>query len=201
MWYICWPLSAQHITWLSLMPRREHITAKTWHKNKSTNTRHTEQHSILQSGIKIFENYKHTRGKKSIMALCCFNRSHICISNRVNTTTMCVFSYFCIVVCDGPIPAGWSRDTVRARDNDKCNVWVHSFHCPRAPSLSGHLTVDIRYCQWGPDNCPTWTSSLDDTVQTLTIHITMLISQLYLSTYRRCNPTVHFYLFSCSYHN
>ena len=112
MWYICWPLSAQHITWLSLMPRREHITAKTWHKNKSTNTRHTEQHSILQSGIKIFENYKHTRGKKSIMALCCFNRSHICISNRVNTTTMCIFLflYHCCV--------WWAHSS-----------WLEPWHC------------------------------------------------------------------------
>lgn len=67
-----------------------------------------------------------------------------------------------------------------------------------APSYSPdiwQLISDIVSERPGPiaDNCPTRTSSLYDTVQTLTIH-----TELYLSTYRR-NPTVHFYLFSSSY--
>ena len=130
------------------------------------------------------------------MALCCFNRGHIYISNRENTTIFyprlcCLFLYCCEM--DSFQLVG--SVTPRARDNDKCNVWGHSFHCPAPALLSGHLTVDIRYCQReARAHCPTWSPSLHDTVQTLTIH-----TEPYLSTYHR-NPTVHFYLFSSSYH-
>ena len=100
-----------------------------------------------------------------------------------------------VLLWDGLIPAGWSRDT------ESTGQWQVQCMRPFIP-LSGPGPALGTFDSWyqilsereARAHCPTWTPSLHDTVQTLTIH-----TEPYLSTYHR-NPTVHFYLFSSSYH-
>lgn len=186
------------------------ITAKTWHKNKSTNTRHiaTFNSPVGDKNIwKLQTILKHSAVRRV------FNGSvllkpwqHLYFQSGKHNTFFfpCIqdAAYFCILLCVmgsfqlvGAMTL-WEHGTMTSAMYEP----IHSIVPALAPAPSyspdiWQLISDIVSERPGPiaDNCPTRTSSLYDTVQTLTIH-----TELYLSTYRR-NPTVHFYLFSSSY--
>ena len=131
MWYICC------LSVFSSQPKHDIRT------RVQTQATHATFNS--QVGDKNIWKLQTISGKKSLMALPALTVATFIFpiqSGKHNYIQIqdsgCLFLYCCEMDSFQLVGAV----TPRARDNDKCNVWGHSFHCP-APALLG--TFDSWY--------------------------------------------------------